>query len=110
MHIIVPGYLISHIYLGINKEFRISSDNLCKFYYTFRMTKQRVARNTVGAPFNNFEFRGLFCYEPTLYSSKIFVCLFTLAIDDGLAMEVAQQNHINLLRIKAEYMWPKETI
>ena len=76
----------------------ISSDDLCEFYYTFQVSKERAARNAIGIVFDSSEVCHLKCFDPSLQGHKLYICLGTLAMGDGLAVEIAQQSHYNLLQ------------
>ena len=50
------------------------------------------------------------CYNPELHHKDVFVCLGTLAMGDALAVEIAQQSHVNVLRELAHCMQPHECL
>lgn len=76
----------------------ISSDDLCEFYYTFTVSNERAARNAIGMIFDSKEVSHLLCFDPSFHGRQWHICLGTLAMCDGLAVEIAQQSHYNLLQ------------
>ena len=107
---LAPGYLITSIQLPPDEKILISSDDLCEFYYTFKVSNQRARRNAIGIRFHGSELKHLKCCDPALYNKDCYVCLGTLAMGDALAVEIAQQSHINLLRTLAGSMRPDEAL
>lgn len=107
---IAPGYLMALIRLREQEDLLISSDDLCEFYYTFQVTPQRAKRNAIGVVFRGSEFQTFHCYDPSLHSTDVYVCLSTLAMGDALAVEIAQQSHVNVLRTLADCMRPEECL
>jgi len=107
---IAPGHLVGMIRLRPDEDLRISSDDLCEFYYTFQVTRSRAARNAIGVSFVGSELSHLQCYNPRLHQESVYICLATLAMGDGLAVEIAQQSHYNLLRQLGGCMDPKEVL
>lgn len=107
---IAPGHLVGMIRLRPDEDLRISSDDLCEFYYTFKVSRSRAARNAIGVSFVGSELSHLQCYNPQLHQESVYICLATLAMGDGLAVEIAQQSHYNLLRQLGGCMDPKEVL
>ena len=107
---IAPGHLIGMIRLLPDEDLRISSDDLREFYYTFRVSISRAARNAIGTPFFGWELSHLRCFDPQYIQDRVYICLSTLAMGDGLAVENAQQSHYNLLRQLGGCMDPKEVL
>ena len=107
---IAPGYLITMIALSPSERLLISSDDLCEFYYTFRVSAKRAGRNAIGIRFHHSEVSHLQCFNPSLHTGYVYVCLGTLAMGDALAVEIAQQSHMNLLRFKAGCMMEGECL
>ena len=107
---LAPGHLIGLIRLHADECLAISSDDLCEFYYTFRVSPQRAARNAIGTVFLGKEFEGFSCYDPQYADQSVYICLRTLAMGDSLAVEIAQQSHFNLLRTIADSMRPDEIL
>ena len=107
---IAPGYLMSLIRLNDDEDLLVSSDDLCEFYYTFQVTPQRARRNAIGVKFRGADFEGFRCYNSSLRSEEVYICLSTLAMGDALAVEIAQQSHVNVLRKLASCMRPEECL
>ena len=107
---LAPGYLVSMITLADDEQLVISSDDLCEFYYTFRVSSKRAQRNAIGIRYSASEVAHLQCYDPSAHSGSLYLCLGTLAMGDALAVEIAQQSHLNLLRLRAGCMLPEECL
>ena len=107
---IAPGHLITMIRLPPDEDLRISSDDLSEYYYTFKVSKARAARNAIGITFEGHELSHLRCFSEEFRGKQVFLCLSTLAMGDGLAVEIAQQSHYNLLRQLGGCMDPKEVL
>lgn len=107
---LAPGYLIAAIQLPRDEKLLISSDDLCEFYYTFKVSSARAKWNAIGIKFHGSELAHLKCFNPGLANTDCFVCLGTLAMGDALAVEIAQQSHMNLLRTLAGSMRPDEAL
>ena len=107
---LAPGSLVGLIRLEPHEDLRISSDDLCEFYYTFKVSNERAKRNSIGIKFIGDEFLSFNCYRPELSGVECYLCLATLAMGDGLAVEIAQQSHFNLLRSVAGCLLPEETM
>ena len=101
---IAPGYLMTALQLQPDEQILISSDDLCEFYYTFRVSNKRAKRNAIGVPFDSEELSHLRCFDEAKHKGSLYVCLGTLAMGDALAVEIAQQSHLNLLRFRAGCM------
>ena len=107
---LAPGYLMCQIQLADSERLLISSDDLCEFYYTFKVSLNRSKRNAIGVKFAGHELRHLECFPAALLREDCYLCLGTLAMGDALAVEVAQQSHYNLLQKLAGCMLPQETL
>ena len=101
---IAPGYLMSLVRIPQDENLLVSSDDLCEFYYTFKVSPSRARRNAIGVRFKGSDFAGFSCYSPALHDKEVYVCLSTLAMGDALAVEIAQQSHVNVLRNLASCM------
>lgn len=77
---------------------RFNADDLTDFYYTFRVTSSRAARNAIRMKFHSSEVSHFKSYTPDMDGQQLLVCLSTLAMGDSLAVEIAQQSHGNVLR------------
>lgn len=107
---LAPGYLIASIQLHPDENLLISSDDLCEFYYTFKVSARRAQRNAIGLVFHGSELQHLKWFDPALRDSQCYICLGTLAMGDALAVEIAQQSHFNLLRTLAGSMKGDEVL
>ena len=95
---IAPGYLMCLIRIADHENLVVSSDDLCEFYYTFKVSPNRAQRNAIRMRFKGAEFQGLHCYNPNWHAQDVYICLGTMAMGDALAVEIAQQSHVNVLR------------
>eukprot|EP00438_Fugacium_kawagutii_P033349 Skav204235 [mRNA] locus=scaffold1550:277390:299473:- [translate_table: standard] len=107
---IAPGHLITMVRIPDTHDLVISSDDLSEYYYTFKVSQARAARNAIGMVFWGHELSHLSCCTPEHYSQQYYIALSTLAMGDGLAVEIAQQSHCNLLRVLGHCMHPKEVL
>lgn len=107
---IAPGHLLSLLRLEQDEVLRVSSDDLSEFYYTFAVSAKRASRNAIGIAFQPSEVQHLNCFCSSKHTSPVYIALRTLAMGDGLAVEIAQQSHVNLLRIRAACMRAHETL
>ena len=107
---IAPGYLMALVRLDDHERLVVSSDDLCEFYYTFTVSQKRAKRNAIGVKFWGRELEHLQCYRPEWHDQQVYICLATLAMGDALAVEIAQQSHVNLLRQLAAAMRPRECL
>jgi hypothetical protein len=95
---LAPCALISLLHLESFENLVISSDDLCDFYYTFTVLNERAVRSAIGMIFDSKEVSHLLCFDPSFHGRQWHICLGTLAMCDGLAVEIAQQSHYNLLQ------------
>ena len=107
---LAPGALICLLRLEDHENLVISSDNLCEFYYIFKVSEDRAARNAIGMAFDSSEVCHLKCFDSKWHGQKLYICLGTLAMGDGLAVEIAQQSHFNLLQQLAGCLLDHELI
>ena len=107
---IAPGYLITSLQLLDDEQLLVSPDDLCEFYYTFQVSDKRARRNAIGLPFSVDEVSHLKCFDKTRHKGELYICLGTLAMGDALAVEIAQQSHLNLLRFRAGCMLEGECL
>ena len=85
-----PGSLISLLHLEEHENLVISSDDLCEFYYTFQVSKERAARNAIGIVFDSSEV----CHSKGTNCTSVWERWQWVT---GLAVEIAQQSHYNLV-------------
>lgn len=107
---LAPGYLMTLIPLAADEHLLISSDDLCEFYYTFVVSSKRAKRNAIGIKYKASEVAHLQCFNPAVHVGPQYICLGTLAMGDALAVEIAQQSHLNLLRQRAGCMLREECL
>ena len=106
--LLAPGYIACGITLKPNEVLRLSADDLSEMYYTFQVPYKRAKRNAVRMLFQPWELKGFKAYNEDLHQGLCYVALKALAMGDGLAVEVAQQSHVNLLRDVAGALRPDE--
>ena len=107
---LAPGSLVCMIRLEDHENLVLSSDDLCEFYYTFKVPPARARRNAIGIPYMPHEVSHLQCFDPRAHNEPVYLCLATLAMGDGLAVEIAQQAHYNLLQSLGGCMRAEEVI
>lgn len=79
----------------------VSSDDSPEFYNAFAVGRARTAgRNTIGVVFKKSDFLGL---RPS-YTMLMYIALAKLGMGDGVAVEIVQQSHYNLVRWDAPCM------
>ena len=107
---LAPGAMLGLLSLKKGEAFRFCADDLTDFYYTFRVSPRRARRNAFRMIFNASDLQHLKSYDSTLDGKKVLVCLKTLAMGDGLAVEIAQQSHCNVLRYLCGSMIKEECL
>ena len=95
---LAPGAMLGLLSLKEGEAFRFCADDLTDYYYTFKVSSRRARRNAFRMIFDSADLQHLKCYSSDLDGCKILVCLRTLAMGDGLAVEIAQQSHCNVLK------------
>ena len=95
---LAPGAMLGLLSLEDHQLWRFNADDLTDYYYTFRVTSSRAARNAFRMKFHSSEVAHFKSYKPEWDGEELLVCLSTLAMGDSLAVEVAQQSHGNVLR------------
>ena len=95
---LAPGCMLTQLSLSESECFRFSADDLTDFYYTFRVSPQRASRNAIRMKFQSWEVEHLSCFDSRLVGQEVLICLASLAMGDSLAVEVAQQSHLNVLK------------
>ena len=108
---LAPGAMLGLLHLGEHEAFRFSADDLSDFYYTFKVSEARSSRNAFRCIFKPDELRHLTCFLPQHENCKgLLLCLSTLAMGDNLAVEIAQQSHLNVLKFLCHSMKGSETL
>ena len=64
----------------------------------------------MGVRFDASEVSHLQCFDENRHQGALYICLGTMAKGDALAVEIAQQSHINLLRSRASCMLEGECL
>ena len=107
---LAPGAMLGLLSLEDHQLWRFNADDLTDYYYTFRVTSSRAARNAIRMKFHSSEVAHFKSYKPEWDGEELLVCLSTLAMGDSLAVEVAQQSHGNVLRKMCGAMKPHEVL
>lgn len=108
---LAPGAMLGLLHLGENENFRFSADDLSDYYYTFKVSPSRASRSAFRCIFKPDELRHLSCFLPEHeHSEGLLLCLSTLAMGDNLAVEIAQQSHLNVLKLLCHSMKDAETL
>ena len=68
---LAPGALICLLRLEDHENLVISSDDLCEFYYTFKVSEDRAARNAIGMAFDSSEVCHLKCFDSKWHRSEV---------------------------------------
>ena len=89
---------------------RFSADDLAEFYYTVKVTNARDMRNAISLPLQASDLQGFAAYNPTEHWGTCFIALACLAMGDSLAVELAQQSHMGVLRSLGGCLVPSETV
>ncbi len=88
----------------------LSGTDLRDFYYCFRVTAARSARNTLRLPLPIPFARRLSCFEPGMEKSRlVYPSLNTMAMGDNNAVELGQMSHVNL-GLSARAFTPSELL
>ena len=107
---LAPGCMLGLLSLGAGEMYRFSADDLSDYYYTFVVSEARAQRNAFRLRLQGSEVSHLRCFKEELRNKEVLVCLKTLAMGDGLAVEIAQQSHANVLRYLCGAMRPHECL
>ena len=84
--------------LSIDDVCLINSTDLRDFYYGFKISHERMIRNSLVGPVAVSECRHFRCYRPELESEGFcYLSLNSLAMGDSQAVEIAQTAHLGLL-------------
>lgn len=95
---LAPGAMLGLLTLEEHEMWRFNADDLTDFYYTFKVSSSRAARNAIRMKFHSSEVSHFKSYNPEWEGQELLICLSTLAMGDSLAVEIAQQSHGNVLR------------
>ena len=88
---------LSSIELDEDKVLLCSGQDLRDFFYQFRVTRARAARNVLCGSLSKKELEDIFGELPSFTADHGFVGLNTLAMGDLCACEFAQGSHVQLL-------------
>ena len=76
----------------------VHSTDLRDFYYAFKISGEREARNSLVGAVSPSDFKDFKCFREDLAGKKrVFLSLRTLAMGDSLAVEIAQTAHLGIL-------------
>lgn len=77
---------------------RVSGTDLRDFYYGFKISHERMIRNSLVGPLPPSLFKDFRCFRSELaHRKRCFLCLNTLAMGDAQAVELAQTAHLGIL-------------
>lgn len=81
------------------KTLLTSGTDLREFYYGFRISHERLCRNSLLIRMDPKQLRGFRCYNPALEAEgrPVVLGLKTLAMGDSMAVELAQTAHVGIL-------------
>ena len=90
---------LTDMHLKADEELRVSGTDLREFYYSFPVTRERLARNSLQMCVDRAKLAGFNCLteEFSDYEGPIFWGLRTLAMGDTCAVELAQTAHLGIL-------------
>ena len=88
---------------------RFCADDLAEFYYTVKVSDERAKRNCIGLAMSPDDIRAFKAYNPQQHYGRCFLALACLAMGDNLAVELAQQSHVEVLRC-AGCMLPSQVV
>ena len=88
---------------------RFCADDLAEFYYTVKVSDERAKRNCIGMAMTPDDLKGFRAYNPQQHFGRCFLALACLAMCDNLAVELAQQSHVEVLRC-AGCMLPSQVV
>ena len=75
-----------------------SGTDLRDFYYGFKITHERLRRNSLVGPVAPSLYKHFRCYRHELATAaRVYFCLNTLAMGDSQAVEIAQTAHLGVL-------------
>ena len=107
---LASAHAVSLIELDDDKVLLCSGQDLRDYFYQFRVSRKRAARNIFKGALNKQELNEIFSGDLGGFSGEIgFVGLNTLAMGDLCACEFAQAAHVNLL-LRAGVFSPAELI
>ena len=89
---------------------RFCVDDLAEFYYTIRVARTRSQRNAIATPFAASDLAHFKAFDATKHWGQCHLALASLAMGDSLAVELAQQSHVGVLRYLAGALVPSQTV
>ena len=90
---------LTELHLDKSEICLVSGTDLREFYYSFKISPERLARNSLLFQTHKDAIRDFHCYTPDLdsYNGAIYLGLQTLAMGDTCAVEMAQTAHLGIL-------------
>ena len=90
---------LTDMHIEPGSEIRVTGTDLREFYYSFLVTRERLARNSLMIKTDRHKLRGFNCLTPEFadYDGPIWLGLRTLAMGDSCAVEIAQTAHVGIL-------------
>ena len=79
---------------------RFCADDLAEFYYTVKVSDERAKRNCIGMSMSPDDLKAFKAYNPQQHFGRCFLALACLAMGDNFAVELAQQSHVDVLRLQ----------
>ncbi len=85
------------LFLEEDQKLLMSGDDLSNFFYTFKVSEQRITKNFLEWLVPTSCVRDFSCFPSELSGDPyVYACLSTLAMGDGAACEFAQTSHLAL--------------
>ena len=90
---------LTELHLDKSEICLVSGTDLREFYYSFKISPERLARNSLLFQTHRDAIRDFHCYTSDLdsYNGAIYLGLQTLAMGDTCAVELAQTAHLGIL-------------
>ena len=108
--LLAHGCQLCLLHAPADSVIRFCADDLAEFYYTISVSPERAKRNTIGIRFEAGELSHLAAFNPAEHWGKCYVALSSLAMGDSLAVELAQQAHVGVLRSLGGSVLPSQTV
>ena len=92
--------LLCNAWLQAGKKWILSGTDLSNMYHNFVVSVAHARRNHIHGIFKGSEFAGWQAYDERLRDEDVIGCFNSLGMGENLAVETAQQSHLNVLRLK----------